>query len=141
MILNRQTRVRIPRRNLELFLRRLRGELGLAKDAFTVCVVSDAEIARMNREFRHKSGPTDVLSFPAEKRNGKRRAPGAYAGDIAISADTARRDAARGGRSLATELRMLVLHGALHLKGHDHETDHGEMNRLETRLRRRLGLA
>ena len=147
MILNRQRSVRIPRRLLELFLRRLRRELKLGRAGMTVCFVSDPEIARMNRDFRRKKGATDVLSFPGEARKkargpGRRRAvvAGRYAGDIVISAATARRNAAHFGRSLATELRILILHGALHLLGYDHETDRGEMNRVERRLRRRLGL-
>lgn len=148
MILNRQQSVRIPLRSIEIFLRRLRGELKLGKAGVTVCFVSDPEIARMNRDFRGKKGATDVLSFPAKARKkprGLRRKSSndftdGYAGDIAISAATARRNAARLGRPLAVELRILILHGALHLLGYDHETDHGEMNRAEERLRRRLGL-
>jgi probable rRNA maturation factor len=149
MILNRQRSVRIPRRGLEIFLRKVRAELKLGKSGVTVCFVSDAEMARMNREFRGKKGPTDVLSFPAEARKkprglrGKKVAAAAdgYAGDIAISAKTAQRNAARLGRPLGTELRMLILHGALHLLGYDHEKDRGQMNRVEQRLRRRLGIA
>jgi probable rRNA maturation factor len=148
MILNRQQSVRIPRRSIEMFLRRLGGELKLGKAGVTVCFVSDPEIARMNLDFRGKKGATDVLSFPAEARKkprGLRRKSSAdfadgSAGDIAISAETARRNAARFRRPLAVELRILILHGALHLLGYDHETDHGEMNRAEKRLRRRLGL-
>jgi probable rRNA maturation factor len=147
MILNRQRSVRIPRRGLELFLRSVRKELKLGKTGVTVCFVSDAEMARMNRKFRGKKGPTDVLSFPAEARHkarglrsNKLAAADGYAGDIAISAAAARRNAARFGRPLRTELRILILHGTLHLLGYDHETDGGEMNRVEQRLRQRLGL-
>jgi probable rRNA maturation factor len=76
---------------------------------------------------------TDVLSFPAAKANG-------VAGDIAISIDRARIQAAERGHSLSDELRILMLHGALHLAGMDHESDSGEMARAESRWRKRLGL-
>ena len=148
MILNRQRSVRIARRPLEEFLRSAARELGLAESSVTVCFVSDAEIARMNQKFRKKSGPTDVLSFPAEtrkkalapRRKAGVRAASAYLGDIAISAATARRNAARFGRTFPAEVRVLILHGVLHLLGFDHETDRGEMNRVEAKLRRRWGL-
>jgi len=149
MILNRQRSVRIARRPLEEFLRRVASELGLAESSVTVCIVSDAKIARMNKTYRGKPGPTDVLSFPAEARKrpmaaGRKAAADAataYLGDIAISAATARRNAARFGRTFPAELRILILHGVLHLLGYDHETDRGQMDRLEEKLRRRLRLA
>jgi probable rRNA maturation factor len=148
MILNRQRRVRVSRRALESFLRRVQDELGIERAEITICLVSDAEMARMNEKFRTKEGPTDVLSFPAEGQRrvaiGKRRRSrltGAYLGDIAIAPGTARRYARKNGRSLSNELRILILHGSLHLLGYDHETDQGQMNRVELRLRRRFGLA
>jgi probable rRNA maturation factor len=121
----------------------------LAESSVTVCIVSDAEITRMNETFRKKQGPTDVLSFPAEARKrpvavGRKAAAGpakTYLGDIAISAATARRNAARLGRTFPAELRILILHGVLHLLGYDHETDRGQMDRVEAKLRRRLRLA
>jgi probable rRNA maturation factor len=158
MILNRQRTVRVARPALESFLRRVRHLLRLGRADVTVCLVSDAEIARMNESFRKKKGPTDVLSFPAEKRNPGRRqgttlvvpkrmrrsralAPeGAFLGDIAIAPATARRNARKFGRTLPNELQVLILHGVLHLLGYDHETDHGQMTRFENRLRRKLGL-
>lgn len=88
---------------------------------------------RLNREFRGKHKSTDVLSFPAA-RNGK------LAGDIAISRDIARQNAKILGHSLGEEVKILLLHGLLHLAGHDHETDDGEMAELEQRLRARLKL-
>ncbi|MBZ5540843.1 MAG: rRNA maturation RNase YbeY [Acidobacteriia bacterium] len=149
MILNRQRSVRIARRPLEEFLRRVASELGLAESSVTVCIVSEAEIARMNESYRGKQGPTDVLSFPAEarkkpmalRRKAAAGAATAYLGDIAISAATARRNAARFGRTFPAELRILILHGVLHLLGYDHETDRGQMDRAEAKLRRRLRLA
>ncbi|HEX2711841.1 MAG TPA: rRNA maturation RNase YbeY [Candidatus Acidoferrales bacterium] len=171
MVINRQHRFRIALKPLEAFLRRARRELGLSGRELTICLVSDAAIARMNRAFRGKRGPTDVLSFPAggaelrrgrgaaeaerdggeayarkrevarRARGGQNRSSTSYLGDVAISAETARRNARRLGRSLPYELRVLMLHGVLHLAGYDHEADGGEMDRLELRLRERLGLS
>jgi probable rRNA maturation factor len=149
MILIRQRAVRVARRALELFLRRVKNELGCGNADITVCLVSDAEIARMNERFREKKGPTDVLSFPASERSrparlgrgSKQANKGEYLGDIAISPATARRHARKHGRRLPSELRALILHGVLHLLGYDHETDNGEMHRIEGRLRKRFGLA
>jgi probable rRNA maturation factor len=167
MILNLQNRVSFATGPLEVFLSRIRRKLGLRADSFSVCFVSQSAIARWNRTYRGKSGPTDVLSFPADRargpaapKQGSRRVrkpgkatstlhaqkrngitTGGYLGDIAISPDTARRNARRFGRTLDGELRALILHGVLHLLGYDHETDHGEMDRRERRLRRELGLS
>jgi probable rRNA maturation factor len=149
MILNRQRAVRTARGPLEAFLLRAKHELGLEHADLTVCLVSDAEIARMNATFRKKEGPTDVLSFPAvagrrpvRLRRGSRAVKaGQFLGDIAISPATARRFAKKNGRKLSSELRVLILHGVLHLLGYDHETDRGEMDRVERKLRKRLGLA
>ena len=163
MILNRQRAVRLARRPLESFLRRAQEEVGFQGACVTVCLVSDAEIARLNETFRKKKGPTDVLSFPAvmlrrprrpatPPRPGRKKRPaseggpykkikaGEYLGDIAISPATARRYAKKNGRKLSSELRVLILHGVLHLLGYDHETDRGEMDRVERKLRKRLGL-
>ena len=148
---NWQRAVRVARRPLELFLCRVKNELGLDEAGVTVRLVSDAEIARMNETFRKKKGPTDVLSFPAVLRRKPKRMfldgrrskivkTCEYLGDIAISPATARRYAKNHGRKLSNELRVLVLHGVLHLVGYDHETDRGEMDRIERKLRRRLGL-
>lgn len=118
-------------------------ELKLGRREVTVCFVDRREIARLNKQFRGKPKPTDVLSFPA---NGGKQAALAgpsdpnYLGDIAISPDVARQNAKRFGRTIGDELRILVLHGMLHLAGYDHETDQGQMDRIETRLRRKLGL-
>jgi probable rRNA maturation factor len=123
-------------------------ELRLGDSDVTVCFVSDAEIARMNEAFRRKKGPTDVLSFPAERKKRKKLCAArtadtekSYLGDIAIAPATARRYAKKNGRSLSGELRVLILHGTLHLLGYDHETDCGEMDRIERKLRRRFGLS
>lgn len=133
---------------------RVRRELDLKQAQVTVCLVSDAEIAGMNESFRKKRGPTDVLSFPAVKlrqpSRSKRRLASvasssagsdASLGDIAIAPAVAKRNAKNFGRTLPAELKILILHGVLHLLGFDHEADHGEMDRTEKKLRRRLGLA
>jgi probable rRNA maturation factor len=151
MILNRQRAVRVARGPLEEFFRRVLREMKLRDSDITICFVSDAEIARMNWAFRKKKGPTDVLSFPAGTKRRKRfyiegaesteNTEKSYLGDIAIAPETARRYAKKNGRSLSNELRVLILHGVLHLLGYDHETDRGEMDRLERKMRRRFGLA
>ena len=149
MILNRQRAVRLVRRPLELFMRHVKSELGLEESGLAVCLVSDAEIARMNETFRKKKGPTDVLSFPMVARRrpvrlgrGSRTVKaGEYLGDIAISPATAQRYAKKNGRKLSSELQVLILHGVLHLLGYDHETDRGKMDRMERKVRKRLGLA
>jgi probable rRNA maturation factor len=157
MVVNRQRRIPVALDPLKQFAERARRELRFADDAVTVCLVSDAAIARLNRLYRGKPGPTDVLSFPFDARRMRSQSAGAsradfargasprrvtsrYAGDIAISPSAARRNARRLDRTLPAELRVLILHGMLHLAGYDHETDRGEMDRIERRLRRRLGL-
>jgi probable rRNA maturation factor len=103
-----------------------------ARGTITVAIVSDARVRALNRKFRKKDKATDVLSFPAEE-------PGSL-GDVLISSGVAARQARVAGHSLATELRVLALHGLLHLLGYDHERDDGQMARLERRLRRVGGL-
>ena len=103
-------------------------------------VTGDAEVRRLNRRFRGKNSATDVLSFPSLEKNGPPGAKNGFAGDLAISVDRARRQAAEHGHSLEDELRILILHGALHLAGLDHENDAGRMARSEARWRQRLGL-
>ncbi|MGZ5154765.1 MAG: rRNA maturation RNase YbeY [Burkholderiales bacterium] len=101
----------------------------------TVLLTTDAAIRRLNRQFRGKNKATDVLSFPAS-------APGPLkiAGDLAISVPTALRQADERGHSLGVEIKVLMLHGLLHLAGYDHETDKGEMARREQKLRAKLRL-
>jgi probable rRNA maturation factor len=148
MILNKQKKVRLAARPLQEFLRKTQRELNIADSEITIAFVSDAEMARWNEAYRKKKGPTDVLSFPAitglspklaVKANGAKKAE--ILGDIAIAPETARRYAEKNGRTLSSEIRVLMLHGVLHLMGYDHESDHGQMNRIEQKLRRRLGLA
>ena len=149
MVWNRQRRVPVDVAPLERFAERARAELGFPADGVAVQLVSDAAMKRLNWKFRGKRESTDVLSFPARPgparaRSRRRRSANGngneYVGDIAISPETARRNARRDSRSLPDELRMLVLHGMIHLAGYDHETDQGQMQKLESTLRRRLGL-
>ena len=124
------------RRGLEAFLAEARSAAGLA-GSVSVLLAEDEQIRRLNREFRGKDKATDVLSFPAGEGAGRTR----IAGDLAISVETAAREAEKRGHSLDLELRVLLLHGVLHLAGYDHETDSGEMERKENTLRKKLGLA
>jgi probable rRNA maturation factor len=147
MVLNRQRRIAVNVAALSRFVERVRRELEFPPDSVAVQLVSEAAMKRLNWTFRRKRGSTDVLSFPAHPRDGAagrgRRAANDndYVGDIAISPEMARRNARRDARSLPEELRVLVLHGMIHLAGYDHETDRGQMHRLEMALRVRLGLA
>lgn len=109
---------------------------GAAGDV-TVAFVGDARMRALNRAFRGVDRATDVLSFPADAAC---RVRDGALGDIAIATGVARRQAARQGHSVATEVRVLALHGLLHLLGYDHETDNGRMARAEARLRRKGGL-
>jgi probable rRNA maturation factor len=128
----------------------------LARGEMTIALVGDAAMRRLNRTYRDKDYATDVLSFPhaethlrgdraaarqARRRGETRRAFGTKSlGDIVIATGVARRQARAQRHSLAAELRILALHGLLHLLGYDHETDRGEMQRAEDRLRQRAGL-
>jgi probable rRNA maturation factor len=105
----------------------------------TVAFVSDRAMRELNFRWRGKRGTTDVLSFPAGQDEFE-KVEGATLGDVVISVEQAARQAAEHGLSFELEVAQLILHGVLHLCGYDHETDRGEMNRLELRLRRRLGI-
>jgi probable rRNA maturation factor len=108
----------------------------------TVAVVSDRRMRALNRVFRGKDRPTDVLSFPTDLGDLPVAAiQPRLLGDIVIASGIARAQAVREGHSLTTELRVLALHGLLHLLGYDHETDQGQMARVEARLRRKGGLS
>jgi probable rRNA maturation factor len=117
---------------IETFLRAAQRMVGIRGEV-NVLITSDDKMRRLNRDFRGKDKATDVLSFPAAQ-NGK------LAGDIAISRDIARENAKALGHSLTTEVKILLLHGLLHLAGHDHESDNGEMASLEQTLRAKLKL-
>jgi probable rRNA maturation factor len=130
-----------------------------ARGTVSLAIVSDRRARELNRRYRGKDYATDVLSFPAFARpekarasarqasrgasepNPKSRIPDPCLGDIVIARGVARRQARQVRQSDAAELRVLALHGLLHLLGYDHERDHGEMSRIERRLRRKGGLA
>ena len=137
---------RIPsRQTLARFLREAQAGVKL-RGHVSVLLTTDVAIRRLNRQYRGKNKATDVLSFPAyvtrdPKSEGPREpAPERIVGDLAISVHTARKQADALGHTLAVEVRVLMLHGLLHLAGYDHETDDGEMARLEERLRAKLRL-
>jgi probable rRNA maturation factor len=136
-LLVRKLRRRVPRAELRGFLNEVTKRVARGREV--VCLITDdRELRRLNRRFRGKNRATDVLSFPsADLARGASR--GAL-GEIAISIDRAAEQAAERGHSLIDELRILMLHGLLHLNGFDHETDSGEMARAESRWRKRLGL-
>jgi probable rRNA maturation factor len=120
------------RQRLRRFAGRLRRELAGGRP-FACLITEDAEVRHLNRTYRRKDRTTDVLSFPADSPDGA-------LGDLAISIDRARAQAARLGHPTRVEIEILMLHGVLHLLGMDHQVDGGHMRRAEARWRRRLGL-
>ena len=122
------------RPRIRKFARTLQSEVTKGR-RFDCLITTDAELRRLNREFRGQDYATDVLSFPSGAA-----APGPCLGDLAISQDRARAQAREIGHSVEQEICILMLHGVLHLTGLDHETDDGKMARAEARYRRRLGL-
>jgi probable rRNA maturation factor len=130
VLLNRQRKRRIDRERLRQVLVGAADAMKVA-GAVSLVITGDRTVHRLNRDYRGKDKPTDVLSFPGPHEQGN-------LGDIVISVETAARNARAGGRTLAKELDVLTLHGFLHVLGYDHETDDGTMDRLEARLRRRL---
>lgn len=107
-----------------------------ARGDVSIAVVSDRRMRALNRQFRGKDTATDVLSFPATHMPGV----SSFLGDIVIAAGVAARQAREAGHPVSTELRVLALHGLLHLLGYDHDTDGGKMARAEARLRKKAGL-
>jgi probable rRNA maturation factor len=136
-IVARQRTRRVPAVPLAAFLRRVaRRSPTTPATGVAIVLATDATVRRLNREFRGKDETTDVLSFPAGGDvfpDGTRPL-----GEIVISVAQAARQAEARGHSLARELRVLVIHGYLHLLGYDHEVDDGTMMRLEARLARAL---
>jgi len=130
VLLNQQRRRRIPAARLRRVIQDAARALRVSGEVALV-LTGDAPVRRLNARYRHQDEATDVLSFPG---------PGGDVGlgDIVISLDRAARNAPRFGRTLSEELQILTLHGFLHVLGYDHETDDGTMDRLESRLRKRL---
>lgn len=131
---NRQRKTRIDTKAWESFAEKAAAAIGKNGSTATVAFVSDKAIRQLNQQFRNVDKPTDVLSFPADEQDKLNL------GDIAISVETAARQAKENGLTFDEEVAQLILHGLLHLSGYDHETDNGEMNRLELKIRRRLGI-
>lgn len=146
-VVNRQRLARVDRKALADLAGATLEAIGRADASLTVAFVRDRRIRDLNRVYRGKARATDVLSFPADdertdRANGEARHTNAdtrnYIGDIIIATDTALRQAEEAGHSFEREVSELIIHGTLHLCRYDHETDHGEMNRLELKLRRKL---
>jgi len=131
-VVNRQRRLKLDTEVWSTFADNALDAIGQSESSATIAFVSDKRIRELNRQFRGVDKATDVLSFPAEEEFNL--------GDVAVSVDTATVQAKENGLTLDDEIAQLILHGLLHLCGYDHETDNGEMNRLELRLRRRLGI-
>ena len=126
LVMFRGARAGLRRRSLETFAHGLRDRIASGRE-FLCLISGDAELQRLNRQFLGKDYPTDVLSFPADKDRDPETAP---LGEIAISADRAADQARSRGYSVDDEIRVLMLHGVLHLLGMDHERDHGAMERV-----------
>ena len=129
-VVNRQRRLKLDTEAWSNFEARALDAIGKSESSATIAFVSDKRIRELNRQFRGVDKATDVLSFPAEEK--------LNLGDIAVSVDTAAVQAKESGLTFDGEIAQLILHGLLHLCGYDHETDNGEMNRLELSLRRKL---
>lgn len=132
-VVNRQRRLKVDTEAWATFAEKANDMIGNGDSSATVAFVSDQRIRQLNRQFRGIDKATDVLSFPSDGPEGE-------LGDIAISVETAALQAKENGLTFENEIAQLILHGFLHLSGYDHETDNGEMNRLELRLRRKLGI-
>jgi probable rRNA maturation factor len=138
-VVNRQRKQPIDCERWQAFATKAAQALPVTAAGVTVAFVSDRAMRELNRMWRGKRATTDVLSFPAEQAEFE-EAAGSTLGDIVISIEQAARQAKEHGLSFENEIAQLIVHGLLHLSGYDHETDHGEMNRLELRLRKRLGI-
>lgn len=136
-VINRQRRRSINPRQWSEFARVVLQTIGKTEQSVTVVFVSDEAIRKLNRQFRGKNSATDVLSFPAAAEAFENQT---HTGDVVISVERAAAQAKEHGLSFGAEVKQLILHGLLHLNGYDHETDRGEMNRLELRLRGKLGI-
>ncbi|HJU93203.1 MAG TPA: rRNA maturation RNase YbeY, partial [Pyrinomonadaceae bacterium] len=128
-VVNRQRRMKVDTGAWANFSVKALDAIGKSGSSATIAFVSDKRIRRLNQLFRGVDKATDVLSFPTDE-------PGNL-GDVAVSVETATRQAKENGLSFENEIAQLILHGLLHLSGYDHETDNGEMNRFEVRVRRK----
>ena len=138
-VVNRQRKVPLDLETWELFTSRALKATASELPNVTIAFVSDRHMRELNRQWRGKKGTTDVLSFPAGEDEFA-NPDGSNLGDVVISVEQAARQAKDHDLTLNEEIAQLILHGLLHLCGYDHETDEGEMNRLELRLRKKLGI-
>ena len=138
-VVNRQRKLPVNSERWEKFTAKALKVLPAAGAGVTVAFVSDRVMRELNWRWRGKRGTTDVLSFPAAQDEFE-KLESLSLGDVVISVEQAARQATEHDLSFEAEVGQLILHGVLHLCGYDHETDKGEMNRLELRLRRRLGI-
>lgn len=138
-IINRQRRRRIETTRWQDFSERALREVRNRKQDATIVFVSDAASRKLNQRFRNQDYATDVLSFPSESESFEAENENRL-GEVVISVERAAAQARQNGSSFENEIQQLILHGLLHLCGYDHETDKGEMNRLELKLRRKLGI-
>jgi rRNA maturation RNase YbeY len=138
-VVNRQRKVPIDCERWQAFVAKVMKVLPATTDSATVAFVSDRAMGELNRLWRHQRGTTDVLSFPSgQDEFDKLEDPSL--GDVVISVEQAARQAKANGLTLDEEIAQLILHGLIHLCGYDHSTDEGEMDRLELRLRKKLGV-
>jgi probable rRNA maturation factor len=138
-VVNRQRKVALDGERWRAFTSRALKVVPAEGAGVTVAFISDRAMRGLNLRWRGKRGTTDVLSFPVEQEEWEQD-EGKTLGDVVISVEQAARQAKENGLTLDEEIAQLILHGLLHLCGYDHEADGGEMNALELRLRRRLGV-
>ena len=138
-VVNRQRGHTLDSALWQAFASRALSCIGVRQAGVTVAFVSDRTMRALNRRWRGRRGTTDVLSFPAGQDEFEKLA-GETVGDVVVSVEQAARQATEHGLTFDEEVAQLILHGLLHLCGYDHERDDGEMNALELRLRRRLGI-
>jgi len=138
-IINRQRSRSINANQWREFGKRVLRAVDSARPDATIVFVSDAAIRKLNREFRGEDYASDVLSFPTKAEDFERENQ-SNLGEVVISVPRATVQAKQNGLRFSNEIEQLILHGLLHLCGYDHETDNGEMNRLELRLRKKLGI-
>ena len=131
-VVNRQRRLQLDMEAWSNFATSALNAIGKSESSVTIAFVSNKRIRELNHQFRGIDKATDVLSFPAEEE--------LNLGDVAVSVETAATQARDNGLTLDHEIAQLILHGLLHLSGYDHETDNGQMNRLELKLRRKLDI-
>ena len=138
-VVNRQRKMPLDCERWRKFVEKTWRVIPTTAEGATVAFVSDRAMRELNRLWRHKQGSTDVLSFPVEQDEFEKM-EGSSLGDVVISVEQAARQAKENGLTLEQEIAQLILHGLIHLCGYDHSTDDGSMNKLELRLRRRLGI-